>query len=523
VGNLCNPYVEEMYVTASKFYRALLLTAVSSLSLSCVAQGGPARSTAPPESKFELSVDYGYLHPVASDIYNQQYPPLPGGAVAGATAYFSRTFGLTTEYGKFPDNPDYCYSSIQGGPVFRHQMGRLVPFVHLLGGGVQLGPSYSHSGASNPCIWGWGGAGGLGIDYVLPAWNHRIAIRPIEGDLQYAYANFGPQPATNVVAGGVARITAYRLSAGLVFRFGEMSQAQPAAFGCEAQPVSVYPGDPVNVTGRAINLEQSRKLLPAYTWSVSGGRITGGAGGATVATSGLAPGDYTVVGKVSEGSQPSQHAECTASFRVIAYEPPTVACVATPASLMPGGLATITTTARSPQNRPLTYSYSASTGHITGTSTTATLATDEVAPGPITVTCNVRDDAGNSASGKTTVTVSAPPAPRIATPTARSLCSISFDRDKKHPTLVDSEAKQCLDDVALELYRNPDSVLVVIGRHDPQEKPDVAVERAQNVKRYLTEIMGIDPTRIQLRIGESTGRTADHLLVPGRLMGGRQP
>jgi hypothetical protein len=110
--------------------------------------------------------------------------------------------------------------------------------------------------------------------------------------------------------------------------------------------------------------------------------------------------------------------------------------------------------------------------------------------------------------------VVASPAPPPPAPLAQNLCSISFERDRKRPVRVDNEAKGCLDDIALELNRETDSVLVVVGKHDPTEKPDAAAERTLNVKQYLTDEKGIDPNRIEVRTGETAGRTVDNVLVP---------
>jgi hypothetical protein len=310
-------------------------------------------------------------------------------------------------------------------------------------------------------------------------------------------------------------ISALRLSAGFVLRFGEKTPDLPASFGCEVQPVSVYPGDPITVTGRVINLQEKKNLVPQYTWTTTGGTLSRSGENTSIATAGLAAGDYTVVGKVSEGSLPTQHAECSASFRVTGYEPPTIACSANPTSILPGGFATITSVGRSPQNRPLTYSYGTSAGQITGTGATGTLSAADVGSGVANITCNVVDDLGKSASSTTSVTVVAPPPPPvIAAPVAQNLCSVSFERDKKRPVRVDNEAKGCLDDIALELGRESTAVLVVVGKHDPAEKPEAAAERTLNVKQYLTDEKGIDPSRIQVRTGETTGRTADNVLVP---------
>ncbi len=51
----------------------------------------------------------------------------------------------------------------------------------------------------------------------------------------------------------------------------------------------------------------------------------------------------------------------------------------------------------SPQNRPLTYSYSATGGTVTGTGTTAEFASAGAPTGVVGITCNVSDDKGHSA------------------------------------------------------------------------------------------------------------------------------
>ena len=497
----------------------LLIAATCVIPRLCEAQAAPAGSRLPGPSNVDIYGGYSYFHPVNSDIYNQEYEPLPGGFVTGFTGYFNRAFGIQAEYSKSFNHPDYCFSAVQGGPVYRHPMGRLVPFAHLMGGGAQVGPSYQHNGASNSCNWGWTATGGIGIDYILPApsLHNRLALRPVEADFEFSDVNYGARTGgPSSLTGGDGQITAFRLSAGFVLRLGEKTPDLAASFGCEVQPVSVYPGDPITVTGRVINLQEKKNVVPTYTWTTTGGRLSRTADGATIiATAGLAAGDYTVTGRISEGSLPTQHAECSASFRVVVYEPPTISCSANPTSILPGGFATITSAGRSPQNRRLTYSYGATAGQITGTGTTGTLAAADVGNGVINITCNVVDDLGKSASSTTTVTVVAPPPPPVPpAPVAHSLCSISFERDRKRPVRVDNEAKGCLDDIALELNRESTAVLVVVGKHDPTEKPEAAAERTLNVKQYLTDEKGINPSRIEVRTGETTGRTVDNVLVP---------
>ena len=508
--------------------RALFLIAASSvIPLLCAAQATPAGSQPPSASRFELFGGYSYFHPFNSDIYNQQYDPIPGGVVASVTGYFNGTLGLQGEYTKFFNDPDYCVSTIQGGPVLRHQIGRFVPFMHFIGGAAQIGASYNHSGSSIDCNWGWVATGGLGIDYILPAASLRnhLAIRPIQADFHYSDVNYGQQLAPNSLTGGEGTITACRLSSGLVFRLGQVTPPLPASFGCEAQPVSVFPGDPITVTGKVINLEERKNQLPNYTWTTTGGRITGNAGGATVNTAGLAAGDYTVIGRVSRrnGANPacgmqrlvprrrlraadgrmlgqSQHASCLADSPPSQRRPQPAE---PPAQLL-------LRHHRRPDHRHRRHR-DALRGrrqprhdqrHLQRRRRHRPVRLQQRPPSRVRAP---------------------PPPPAAPAPPARKLCSVSFERDRKRPVRVDNEAKGCLDDIALELNRETDATLVIVGKHDPQEKPDAAAERTLNVKQYLTDEKGIDPSRIQVRTGETTGRTADNVLVPaGGELGSRR-
>jgi hypothetical protein len=207
------------------------------------------------------------------------------------------------------------------------------------------------------------------------------------------------------------------------------------------------------------------------------------------------------------------------------FQPPTISCSANPSTLAPGGSSTITAVGNSPQNRPLTYSYSASAGSVSGRGTSATESTSGAAPGTITVTCNVVDDKGQSASATTTVTVVAPPPPPPPpAPTTSALCSVNFERDKNRPARVDNEAKACLDDVALSLQRSSDAKLAVVGNSNAKEKTppknkrakavDLAAQRAVNTKDYLVTEKGIDPSRVQVYTGATDGQTVTTTLVP---------
>jgi hypothetical protein len=317
------------------------------------------------------------------------------------------------------------------------------------------------------------------------------------------------------------------LETGLVMHFGHIIPPPPVTYSCAVNPSSVYPGDPITVTGTPVNLNPKKSAT--YAWTATGGTISGTSLTANVDTKGVAPGTYSVKGHVSQGMKPGQMSDCSADFVVKPFEPPTISCSASPSTVNPGDSSTITAAGMSPQNRPLTYSYSASAGSITGTSSTATLSTSG-ASGTITVTCNVVDDTGKTATAMTTVSITPPPPPAAAPPkpTTSNLCSISFDRDKARPTRVDNEGKACLDDLALSLQRSTDATLDLIGNESAKETKELArmkhkkgavpekfaAERAVNTKDYLVKEKGVDPSRIKVMTGTDDSKTVTSTLVP---------
>lgn len=526
-----------MLCRLSRIYRAFLLAfAVCSINSAAFAQDVPmqpiqfhpqkvTREDGPALDRFEIYAGYGYLHPEKSDINSYPYQPVYNiNATVSATAYFTRHFGFQVEGAYFlGPNSDaiaaQCvrngltcpgrqpnYITAEAGPTMRWQFGRFVPFAHALGGVEKVrGPVYQAS------KWGWGTTGGLGVDYILPFWHDRIAIRPLQADFQYAQVDNGPLVLPGGVRGGFGEIYAYKVSGGIVGRFGSMGSApQQVMLACPVSPATIYPGEPLSVMAQPLNLIIGRKAT--YVWTTTGGKLTPGEGGATIDTAGLPPGEYTVTGHVSQGRKAMQTANCKSSFTIRAYEPPTISCTATPSTVQPGGSSTIASNGFSPEGRKLTYMYTTTAGQVVGTGPTGALSTAGVPPGTINVTCSLLDDAGKTASATTSVTVTAPPVV-MALPTTQSLCSVSFERDRRRPVRVDNEAKACLDDIALNLNRDPQAKLVVVGRYSADEQTLQGEERSVNVRTYLLE-RGIDGGRIELRLGDPSGRSVDSILVP---------
>jgi hypothetical protein len=291
-----------------------------------------------------------------------------------------------------------------------------------------------------------------------------------------------------------------------------MPELGPLSYSCSVTPSAAYPGDVIAVSGTALNLNPAKTAV--YTWSADGGTVVGSSDTAKIDTANLAPGTYTLKGHVSEGDKPGENADCTAPYGLKAYEPPTVSCTASPVTVFSGDPSTITAIGVSPQNRPLTYSYNATSGSVSGTGTTATLSTTGAAIGPVIVTCNVLDDKGQTGSGATTVTVAALPV--VAKPMSSELCALHFGRDARRPSRVDNEGKACLDQVALNLQQNADAKIALVGNAASSEKggKKLATERAVNTRVYLVKEKGIDTSRIAVYTGSQDGKIVSTTLIP---------
>jgi outer membrane protein OmpA-like peptidoglycan-associated protein len=81
---------------------------------------------------------------------------------------------------------------------------------------------------------------------------------------------------------------------------------------------------------------------------------------------------------------------------------------------------------------------------------------------------------------------------------------------------VEKEGKACLDEVALNLQRNSDARLAIVGNAASGENggKKLAAERAAKVKAYLVSGKGIDSSRITEYAGAQDGRVASITRIP---------
>ena len=477
--------------------------------------------------RIEVFLGYSYLQAVPELAVGNRLVWLHGGS-ASVAFNLNRYLGLVADVGDYTNsqmrfqgaytstvnvnNANEAVLSYPFGPRLSYRKyDRITPFAQVLAGGVHANAitltncTFSCTLLPSESAFAMTAGGGLDVRVY-----HHFAIRVIQAE--YMMTRF-----TNYDTGAAGTQNDMRLSAGVVFRFGgnpvpKIPPLSPLSYSCSVTPPSVFLGEPLAVSGTALNLNPAKTAV--YTWSVDGGTVSGVGSTGNIDTRNLAAGSYTLKGHVSEGDSAGENADCSAPYVVKAFEPPTVSCSATPSTVVSGDSSTITAIGASPQNRPLTYSYSSTSSTVSGTGTTATLTTGGAAAGAINVTCNVLDDKGQTASATTMVMVTVPAI--AAAPLTSSLCSIQFDRDARRPNRVDNEAKACLDEVALSLQSNTDAKVALVGNAASGEKDGkkLASERAANTKAYLVSEKGIDASRIDVFTGSQDGKTVSTTLIP---------
>jgi outer membrane protein OmpA-like peptidoglycan-associated protein len=468
-------------------------------------------STAP---KYEFFAGYswydprGYYSNDSTPGVAYKAPSIWQGFGVAATKNYGNVFGFTVDYsGHFGDQNRV--NTFLVGPQVKYRAENFQPFAHILGGIAAI----SAKNTPNGLQWQGALAAGGGFDLLVTP---RFGLRIFEAD--YIYTNY--DLGSRVVPG---RWNSVRLQGGLLWNAGLGAPKAPATAACSAQPTSVMAGEPVKVTATASNFNPKRTV--SYTWSSTGGKVSGTEATTTVDTNGLAPGSYTVKATATDNAKKNPEvANCDATFTVNEppKHPPTISCSANPTTVRAGDAVTITSTGNSPDGRPLTYTYTSTSGKLTPNGTTATLDTTGMSAGPVTVNCAATDDRGLTASSSTNATVEVPPPP----PTSSKLNEITFPNEKK-PARVDNTAKAILDDVALRLQREPDAKAVVVGYATADEtkkkaNKNLAAQRAVNTKACLdgaeasceNQSKQIDPSRIEVRTGTGDQNKAEIWIVP---------
>src|SRR5208283_1063786 len=473
-----------------------------------------------PAPKWELYGGYSAFYPGCT-----VYGLLPGGVTpvsscltwdprgvgASVTYDFNRWFGLTVDSsgqlgsgksGVAARIDQVEFFNISGGPKITFRTHYFSPFLEVLGGEHRL----ASEAFGNDLAPGFMAGGGLDVN-----WGRHFAVRLFRADFVYSDHQYGPSsvvPATDV--------RGLRLQAGLVYMFGGEQPGPPVSASCTVNPSEVMVGEPTTATAAGSNFDPKHTLN--YTWSSTGGQITGKDNTASITTNGVAGGSYTVTAHISDPKmRKGGEASCMATFIVKEppKNPPRISCSANPSMVQSGTYSTISCTCTSPDNVAVTVGgWTSSGGSISGGGTSATLNTTGASSGPISIGATCTDSRGLTASTRSSVTVENPPPPP---PQATKVNECAYPNEKK-PWRVDNTCKAELDDVALKLQQDPDAKLVVVGNAGPKEKrKNLAAERALNVKAYISggeAKQNIDPSRIEVRTGNAGTMTTEQWIVP---------
>ncbi len=429
-------------------------------------------------------------------------------AEAGWYHFSRQVYGPPNDDGSYPVySTTGTFQTYMAGPVLAlRRFDHVVPFVEVLFGAAHAGPQLTGVGSQNSFALAAGG----GVDVVLLK---NLAWRVFEAD--YLMTNF-----TGTLVSPDGRQNNFRIGTGAVLRWGyppaPPKPNHPPVASCSATPTSVYQGSTDPVTVHVAGTDADNDPL-TYTYTATGGTVDGTGPDVRWNPSGLAIGSYTVNAKVDDGRGGS--ATCAADVAVTKRpnRPPVISCAPERNPIIAGERVAINSTASDPDGDPLTYSYSASGGQVSGTGAVAQFDSTGLSAGSYTVTGTVNDGQGGTASCTATVDVQQPAPP----PQASKVGDCGYT--KVGAARFDNACKRVGDDVALRLKNEPNAKVVIVGYADKKEPKaeKLAQARADGAKKYLGE-KGIDASRISTRVGtastekgsEKDNRRVDFIFVP---------
>jgi len=320
----------------------------------------------------------------------------------------SRWIGITEELGGLSYNRKVNGTGIHGGQstflvgprLNLRKFDYFVPYAEFLLGAAHSGPQMTGDGSQSAFALAAGG----GVDVVL---TKNLVWRFAEID--YLMTDY-----SGASLGGNARQDNLRLASGIVLRFGLPNEAPPPAphlppvAACSANPTSIFAGSGDTVAIH-VNASSPQGDPLTYSYTATGGTVDGTGPDARWNSSGVGVGTYTVTGVVNDGKGGT--ASCATDFKVEERpnRPPTATLSVERSPILPGEHTGVICTGSDPDGDPLTYSYSASGGQITGTGSNAIFDATGLQPGTYTVKCTVNDGRGGTGDASGNVEVQEPP------------------------------------------------------------------------------------------------------------------
>jgi outer membrane protein OmpA-like peptidoglycan-associated protein len=474
----------------------------------------PALAQSDSNPQYDLFVGYQWLHPGGTiptpfsgfDSFTPFKIPDMADGFGGAFTYnFNRHWGAEFDLGQNWGSGNY-ETTASVGPRFIWRTDGANYFMHGLVGLNRL----SVDGFSP--VNGIGVIAGGGMD--LPIFK-GISFRLFEADYVWARQNYSSFVSyTDFPALAHPNLQGIRLRTGLVFSWGGAPTVAPAA-SCSVQPSEVLVGEPITATVTASNFNPKHTVT--YAWSGNGGQISGKGTTAQIDTNNAPPGSYTVTAQVTDAKAKNNNvASCTANFTVKPLppkNPPTVSISASPTSLQAGGTVNLSANCTSPDSVGVSVAnWTASSGTVSGSGSSATLDTTGAAPGSITVGATCTDVRGLTAQASTEVMIENPPPPKVDKQLEARLAlhSVYFVVNqplvaKPSGGLLPSQQKTLLAlaaDFKLYLQTKPDAHLILGGHADHRGSVEfnqaLSERRVNRVKSFLVE-QGVPEANIETK------------------------
>jgi outer membrane protein OmpA-like peptidoglycan-associated protein len=497
--------------------------------------GTLAAAQAPPGPKWEFFGGYSFVYPGA-DVHgllpagilpvSSRLEANPRGVGASLTFDFNRWFGLTVdssghwgsgESGLNDRIDDTGFYNLSVGPKITFRSAHFSPFFEALVGDHRLEPEAFHDIDRLGFMFG----GGLDVNVT-----RHFALRLLRADYVMSSYRYGPSTSTPSTD-----LKGVRLQSGLVFMWGGEKAGPPVSASCTINPVAVMVGEPTTATADVSNFNPRHTLN--YTWTSTGGQITGKDNTASIATNGAAGGSYTVTAHISDPRmRKGGETSCMASFTVKEppKNPPAVSCSADPSTVQAGTSSTISCICTSPDNVPVTMGgWTASAGSVSSSGgNTAALNTSGASPGPITVSASCTDSRGLNTPASAQVMVENPPPPPVSPEFIKlearlALHSIYFPTDQPriaNPNggLLASQEQTLVslaDDFKKYLETKPDAHLTLEGHADPRASVEynqaLSERRVDRTRRFLIE-HGVPEANLETKaFGEQRNLTEDQV------------
>ncbi len=475
---------------------------LSILSVLLISTSAIAQSESTP--KWDLFVGYQWLHPGitvpapfgnASSPSQYSVPDMSAGFGTALTYNLDSHWGGELDFGHNWGSSNY-ETTISGGPRFMVRTEYAHYFLHSLLSYNRLSVNGLNTGQN-----GIGLILGGGMDLPI---TQKFSWRVFEADYVWDRHNYaddaGPQfpDLRRPSAEGV------RLRTGVVIAWGGAPVLIPSA-SCTVQPTEVMVGEPINATVSASNFNPKHAV--SYSWSGTGGQVTGKDTAVTIDTANATPGTYTVTAHVNDPKEKKNNeASCSASYTVKPLppkNPPTMSISASPAELVTGGTANLTASCTSPDNVSTSVAnWTSSAGTVSGSRSSATLNTTGIPAGTVTVTATCTDSRGLTAPASTQITLENPPPPPVnkALEARLALHSVYFPTNL--PPASDPNAgliasqRHTLETLATDfktyLESKPDAHLVLEGHADMRGSDAfnqaLSERRVARVKSFLVEL-----------------------------------